>query len=125
MKNHLKFESYIFEYTAQVTWSESFYAVLQLFTAAGIDKSIDIWTSTAHGIVFISCIFVGLAVFAVLVGFVNETVTQMILSINNGESKIATWAEKNKYKNHQISLILYICISGSFSAVSTPIFASN
>ena len=94
-------------------WVESLFFVVQLLAAAGLESSIDIDTSTAHGVVFMSCILVGLVVFAVLIGFVNETVTIMIEHMNYGESKIATsghtlilgWTEATPRVALQVALL--------------------
>ena len=65
------------------------YLVFQILAAGGYDNSItsDAW---AHQLVFLVTLLMGLLVFAVLGGFVNESVSATMDSLNRGKTNVAT-----------------------------------
>ena len=71
-------------------WLSSWYYVFIVLMTGAVDTTYDVNTQFVHTLVFLICIALGLGVFAVLVGFVNETVTAYIDGINQGRSKVAT-----------------------------------
>jgi hypothetical protein len=70
-------------------WNTAAYLVFQILMAGGYDDGIDVNAAPLWAVLFLVVLFTGLGVFAVLVGFVNETVTAIIDGINEGQSKIA------------------------------------
>merc|ERR1719460_3061071 len=66
----------------------SFYYVFQILASGGYDDNIDTAKSPYHAVVLVLTMLTGLMVFAVLVGFVNDSVQDTIEEINQGKSKI-------------------------------------
>ena len=78
-------------------WPNTAYHVFQILAAGGVDDTFDIVQAPWSALVFMLTLMTGLMVFAVLVGFVNETVTALIDSINQGDSKVCV-------KDHTLTL---------------------
>jgi hypothetical protein len=70
-------------------WLYAAYHVFQILMTGGYDDSISPNESPLWALVFLVAVGIGLGVFAVLVGMVNESVTSFIDGINQGHSKIA------------------------------------
>jgi hypothetical protein len=70
-------------------WLTSGYLVFQTLMAGGFEAAIDPHIQPEWALVFLFSLFAGLGVFAVFIGFVNESVTAFFSEINEGQSKIA------------------------------------
>jgi hypothetical protein len=62
------------------------YLVVQTIVSGGFDPS---FTTPLRQLVFLSAVLMGLMVFAVLVGFVNDSVTETMEDLNKGATKVA------------------------------------
>ena len=77
--------------TRRDAWIVSAYYTLQLLTTTALDTGVsDVRTQFLHSLVFVTCIVVGVFFFAVLISFINESVSSNINAINKGYYKVAT-----------------------------------
>ena len=81
-------ENAVVEDEPALDWPNTAYHVFQILAAGGVDDTFDIVEAPWSSLVFMLALMTGLMVFAVLVGFVNETVTALIEGINQGDSKV-------------------------------------
>ena len=68
---------------------ESMWASLQILAAAGIDDSIP--DMTILRVVYFAALLCGLVVFAILVGFITDSVTSFMDSLGEGRTKVVTY----------------------------------
>ena len=69
------------------SWSDAVFMHLQLIVAAGYDAEIP----NTHGlrIIFFISVFFGLVIFAILVGFITDSVSQFMTDLDTGRTKVA------------------------------------
>ena len=65
------------------------WASLQILAAAGIDDSIP--DMTILRVVYFAALLCGLVVFAILVGFITDSVTSFMDSLGEGRTKVVTY----------------------------------
>ena len=68
------------------SWEDSLFLSLQVLTSAGFDDSIP--RPFSLRLIYFAMIFTGLIVFAVLVGFITESVTTFMASLAEGKTKV-------------------------------------